>query len=198
MKMRLFNASLLALGALSLSAMNASAASMTSVSCSSGSVTAGDSSAIACEGSFEGNDTGAGDPLLTALNDGMFANLVGDLQWDLFGKSDENSSFTADNGLTSGTWSVLEAITGPFVISLKSGTSYSAYLFDGKTPVTSGTFETLGVSVNNKGKAQALSHASLFVAQSNGSTVDVPEPATALALGMFTIGSLGLLKKKRA
>lgn len=198
MKKLFVGASLLAVGTVSLFAPSASAAGL--VSCSSGAVTAsGFGDATACAGAFDGNDTGAQGTLLTKLNDeGLFDSFVGDATWSLLGKSDDGSGIlTASNGLASGTWSLLTAITQPFVLSLKAGNSYSAYLFDGTTPITSGTFETLGVSVNGRGNAQALSHASIFIADvdDNGS-VDVPEPATILALGVVAVGGLGALKKK--
>jgi hypothetical protein len=194
MKAHLLSVSLLAVSAVSLSAVSASAAAIGTVSCKSGSVTAtGFGGATACAGSFSGNDTGAGNPLLTSLNGGLFSSFTGNTTWKLLGKSDAaNSGFTASNGATKGSWSLLQAITGPFVISLKSSTGYSAYFFDGKTPITSGTFNTLGVSVNKQGKAQALSHASIFVTRVNR----IPEPATTAALGMVAIGGLGMLKKK--
>lgn len=199
MKMRLLSAALLAFGAISLSAASASAGTLTSVSCGSGSVTADNfGSATACEGALSGNDTGAGNPLLISLNNGLFGSFVGDATWELLGKSDDaNSIFTADNDKTSGTWSILTAITSPFVISLKAGNSYSAYFFDGKTPITSGTFNTLGISVNGKGNAQALSHASLFVVKTETPVKETPEPATVAALGMFAIGGLGALRQKK-
>jgi hypothetical protein len=201
MKRHLFSASLIAMSALSLSAMSASAASL---SCSNGSVTAdGFGAATACAGSFTGNDTGAKSTLLSNLNNGLFSDFVGTAEWSLFGKSDDgNNSFTASNNQTSGTWQLLTAITQPFVISFKSANSYSAYLFDGSTPITSGTFNTLGVSVNGKGKAQALSHASIFIANvtapEEDDNVEVPEPGTMAALGMVAIGGLGVLRKKKA
>ena len=113
--MRLLGTALLAFGAISLSAASASAGTLSLVSCSSGSVTAdGFGSATACEGARSGNDTGANDPLLTSLNDGLFSSFVGDATWELLGKSDDaNSIFTADNDATSGTWSILTAITSP-------------------------------------------------------------------------------------
>lgn len=201
MKTRLLSAAFLAASALSLSAMGASAAS---ISCSSGSVTAdGFGAATACAGSFSGNDTGEKSTLLSELNGGLFKDIVGDLSWSLFGKSDDNDmSFTASNDQTSGVWSVLSAITGPFVISFKAGNSYSAYLFDAKTPITSGTFDTLGVSVNGRGNARDLSHASLFIANvgpsDDGTSKDVPEPGSFAALGVVALGGLGVLKKKKA
>ncbi|WP_416676260.1 PEP-CTERM sorting domain-containing protein [Egbenema bharatensis] len=200
MKRHLFSASLIAISALSLSAMSASAASL---SCSNGSVTAnGFGSATACAGSFTGNDTGASSTLLADLNGGLFSSYVGTAQWSLFGKSDDgNNSFTASNNQTSGTWQLLNAITQPFVISFKAGNAYSAYLFDGSTPITSGTFDTLGVSVNGKGNARDLSHASIFIANvapKDNNNVEVPEPGMMAALGMVAIGGLGVLRKKKA
>lgn len=200
MKMGLFGASLLAVGAVSLSAGGAFADTPTLASCSAGSVTAnGFGSATACEGAFSGNDTGAGDPLLTSLNGGLFSNFTGNAEWEFLGKSDQNNSiFTADNDATSGDWSILQAITSPFVISLKAGNAYSAYFFNSNTSITSGTFNTLGVSVNKNGNPQALSHASLFVVKTDNPPEEVPEPFTAAALGMVAIGGLGALKKKQA
>lgn len=201
MNMRILGASLLAVGALSLSATSASAAAFSSTTCNVNSVTAdGFGAATACKGSFEGNDTGNNGELLSDLNGGLFANVVGDLEWSLLGKSDQNGSgVLADNDSTKGVWSVLEAITGPFVISLKAGDFYSAYLFNSSKAITSGTFNTFSVAVNqNNGKSPALSHASIFVANPGNPPVDVPEPATLMALGMVAIGGLGALKKKQA
>ena len=58
-------------------------------------------------------------------------------------------------GKGTGTWSLAKTIATPFVISLKAGNSYTAYYFNGNTPINSGTWATLD--------QQDLSHASLFV-----------------------------------
>lgn len=164
------------------------------VSCSTSNISLGGIDATACAGAFSGNDTGAGNPLETLLDDGLFASSVGTADWTLLAKSDEpNTLFTADNGSTTGNWSLSQALSSnTFVVSLKASNSYSAYLFkdyDFSQGLT-GIFNTIGVSVNNRGNAQALSHASLFVSNiiSNPNPQPVPEPATLLGLGLVASG----------
>ncbi|MBW4653032.1 MAG: PEP-CTERM sorting domain-containing protein [Kaiparowitsia implicata GSE-PSE-MK54-09C] len=159
--------------------------------------------ATACKGSFSGNDTGAESPLQTLLNDGLFEDTVGSGSWNLFGKSDEGGFF-ADNGSSTGSWSLLGGakLSGPFVISLKAGNAYSAYLFNNVGEVTAGFFDTVGVSTSGNGTmGRDLSHASLFTFQSETVALPtesqaVPEPFTV----MGTVAAAGIgyrLKKSR-
>ena len=158
---------------------------------------------IACEGAFSGNDTGAQSTLLDDLNgnlfDSFFTDLSVDLDWQLSGKSDDgNAAFTADNGSTSGNWSLSTPIDGPFAISFKASNSYSVYLFDDVNElITGGTFTTDGVSTNPQGKAQDLSHASLWV-PTNYPPETIPEPSTLGALGLLAAaGMFGAGKKRK-
>lgn len=195
MKLQIFlHASLLTAGLFLLSALPSKAAT-----CSTGSVTAlGLGSATACIGSFAGNDAqgdGSG-ALLNQLSTGVFNDLT---QWEFVGKSDEGA-FDVTNG-NSGSWNIASGITGPFVLSLKASTSWSAYFFEGLEDfqVFSGTWTTTGVSTNAKGTARALSHATLYravVETPPEITKRVPEPATTAALGLVAIGALGFLKKR--
>ncbi|MBE9052706.1 PEP-CTERM sorting domain-containing protein [Nostocales cyanobacterium LEGE 11386] len=180
-----------------------------SVKCSLTDVFIGSVSASACQGPFSGNDTGAGNPLLTELNNGLF-NVGTNVTWELVGKSDSSQNnqfgFQAQNDSSTGTWSLDQALdSGPstFVISLKSSTSYSAYLFQNinlSQTGLEGIFNTIGVSLAGNGKSgKDLSHASLFKA----SYVTIPEtpqrtpePATIAALGFCVVGALRVLKKK--
>lgn len=192
-------ASLLAVGLLSLPSLPAHAAD-----CSAGSVTAlGLGASTSCIGSFTGNDAqnnGSGD-LIDKLSTGVFKGIT---DWQFVGKSDEGAfSTTFENSSgTSGNWSIATGITGPFVLSLKASNSWSAYFFENLAAleVLGGTWETKGVSTNGQGKAQALSHATIYRA-----VVDtppeppksVPEPGMVAALGVLAVGALGRLKQKQ-
>lgn len=75
-------------------------------------------------------------------------------------------------GKGTGTWSLAKTIATPFVISLKTGDMYTAYYFDGKVPINSGTWATFD--------HRDLSHASIFVGKSRLTSekpkVTVPVP----------------------
>ena len=126
--------------------------------------------ATACKGPMEGNDTGSDAPLLTSLNKGLFSDFVSSsYTWAMAGKSDESDSFgfEADNGASAGSWLLNKALpSSTFVLSLKTSTAYSAYLFtnvDFSVTGLKGVFDTIGVALDGSGKAgKALSHASLF------------------------------------
>ncbi|MBD2362492.1 PEP-CTERM sorting domain-containing protein [Anabaena minutissima FACHB-250] len=168
------------------------------VLCSTTNISLGGVEATACDGATAGNDTGSGN-LETRLDNGLFSDLVGSgVDWTELGKSDNLSNLfiEAANGSTTGSWSLKQALSSnTFVVSLKASNSYSAYLFkdyDFSQGLT-GIFNTIGVSVNGQGRAQALSHASLFVSDITFGDPDpqsVPEPATLLGLGLAASGML--------
>lgn len=200
----LVKSSLLAVGMLSLTAVRAQAVGLTptGVSCDAGIVMASGTSFSDCAGAFQGNDTGSGNPLLTALNNGLFSGYNSNAGvWQLLGKSDEGAFKASET--TSGNWSLLngQSLNSPFVFSIKASTSFSAYLFEDAKNVTGGSFTTKGVSVNGKGNAQELSHASLFVFKPNTPVTPtptaVPEPFT--ILGTAVAAGVGYtLKRRRA
>jgi hypothetical protein len=156
--------------------------------CSVSNVLFQNKQATACAGSFSGNDTGSGNPLLTKLNGGLF-NVGSNVTWSQAGKSDDGGNslgFTAANGTNKGSWGLTSAFSSglssglsTFVISLKSSTSYSTYLFkdfDLSKGLT-GVFDTIGVSLAGNGKqGRALSHASLFIANYAPTPTPVPAP----------------------
>lgn len=170
-------------------------------SCSVTDVSIGSTKASACKGPFSGNDTGAKSTLLDDLNQGLF-NIGANATWELVGKSDSSDSFgfEARNGKNSGWWKLGKELgDGPstFVISLKSSTSYSTYLFqdiDFSETGLSGFFNTIGVATNKNGTGKDLSHASIFKATyaklPEPPKVKVPEPTTTLGLGMVIGGML--------
>lgn len=189
--------SLLAIGAMTFAATDANAASMT---CSVSDVTAtGYGNADSCAGYFDGNDDGAQGTLDGMLDNNLFGNF-GD--WSQVGKSDQGGSgVTANNNQTSGVWSVLEALTGPFVVSVKAGNSYSAYFFENtdSLDIFGGTFSTAGVKPVGRGNTPGLSHLSVWTPEGGnqgGDPTDVPEPASILGLGILA-GAATTLKRKK-
>ncbi|HIK05254.1 MAG TPA: PEP-CTERM sorting domain-containing protein [Trichormus sp. M33_DOE_039] len=157
--------------------------------------------ATACDGATAGNDTGSGNPLETRLDNGLFSSFVGSgVNWTELGKSDNSSNgyikaTNDDNDADKlGDWSLLQQLSSnTFVVSLKSSTYYSAYLFqdyDWSNGLT-GVFNTIGVALDGSGTAgKNLSHASLFVSDIKN-TPDpqaVPEPATLFGLGLVASG----------
>lgn len=187
---------LLAVSLLALSAVPAKA-----LDCSAGTVTAiGLGASSSCIGSFTGNDAqgdGSG-ALFDQLSTGVFDGIT---DWAFVGKSDAGA-FDVSSG-NSGTWSVDTALTGPFVLSLKASNSWSAYFFDGSSDpfsVLGGTWSTAGVSVNGNGKAQDLSHATIYraVVKTPEEPTSVPEPSATAALGLVAIGTFAALKYKQS
>ena len=173
------------------------------LTCASGSVTsnplAGGSSLSysQCLNPVSGNDvTSSISAELTAFLD----STLGD-DWLFDGKYEggRNSSGPNDYGFSwvqtgkgSGTWSLAETVTNPFVISLKAGNAYTAYYFDSSTSFNSGTWATFD--------QKDLSHASFFVAKgpvSEEPNTTVPEPASTAALVLVGLSAAGLARKKQ-
>ncbi len=173
------------------------------VNCESGSVTfdlvgGGAMSATDCIGQFGGNDAqgdGSG-ALFDQLSTGVFNGIT---DWDFIGKSDSGGgllNFDVDSDGTVGNWSVDSSINGPFVISLKAGNYWSAYFFESAEDVLGGSWITNGVATNKQGVPLGLSHATLFVADVPDVVKDIPEPASAAALGLVALGAARMLKKR--
>ncbi|MBD2108866.1 PEP-CTERM sorting domain-containing protein [Nodosilinea sp. FACHB-13] len=174
------------------------------LTCASGSVTsnplAGGSSLSysQCLNPVSGNDVTSGiSGELTAFLD----STLGD-DWVFDGKYEggRNSSGPNDYGFSwvqtgkgSGTWSLAETVTSPFVISLKAGNAYTAYYFDSSTSFNSGTWATFD--------QKDLSHASFFVAKGDLTPEEpnttVPEPASTAALVLVGLSAAGLARKKQ-
>ena len=94
-------------------------------------------------------------------------------------------------GGSSGSLAISPAVIGPFAIALKASNSFSLYYYSASvTSVSSLSFITNGVSVNKKGIAQGLSHATLY------QTAAVPEPET-YALMLAGLGVMGFVAKRQ-
>lgn len=154
--------------------------------------------ATSCDGEYPGNDTGAADSLVSRLNAGLFAGYSSD--WSLFGKSDDaGSGVVANNGATSGTWSVNFApdAYSVFAIALKASNGYTTYLFDlGSTAASSagGAWANL-VITNPNGKPQELSHLTVAVRETQPPAVPLPAAGWMLLAGL---AGLGLAKRRKA
>lgn len=166
------------------------------VSCSDGSLNVTspfDVTYANCVGSIPGNDVGDKGTLLTALNDdGIFDVEVSEVgNWELF----DSGNVIADKS-KSGNWSVEGLTTETFVVSIKAGNNYSAYLFDdiGFT-ATGGTFNVNGIHPNGGGKFAALSHMSIFNFSPEISAV--PIPGAALLFGSALLGMFGFSLRKK-
>lgn len=173
----------------------------TGISCAVSDIVLGGTNATACEGAFKGNDTGNRGTLLDKLNNNLFSNQIGtDINWNLAAKSDNSNPqnpFANNPNTSTGTLSLnnLSAFLGEtFVISLKAGNGYSAYLFqDFQGNDLNAIYNTIGVAQNRRGAAKDLSHASLWVSniQRTTPTPDkIPEPGTILGLSLVATGMI--------
>ncbi|HUG25996.1 PEP-CTERM sorting domain-containing protein [Piscinibacter sp.] len=153
--------------------------------------------ALACSGAWEGNVTPqqADVEAQLALD---FAPFVGaGADFSFVGKSDDadNGPFTSNPMDTTGTLNFDVPITGFFAVALKAGDAFSVYLFDGGVAgLTSIDYSTLGVSVNQDGQAQDLSHATLISV--GPFAAPIPEPET-YALMLAGLGVVGFVARRR-
>lgn len=140
---------------------------------------------FACSGAWAGNDANQQADVLAELN-----SLLPDT-WTFVGKSDDanNGPFTGNPGTTSGTLTFDSPISGNFAIALKASNSFSLYVWQGVSGVTSIDFSTMGTALNPQGRPQALSHATLYVGA-------IPEPGT-YALMFAGLGVVGLMARRR-
>ena len=150
--------------------------------------------AISCDGWNVGNINGDDAEL-------SYLAKLWDVQFAYLGKSDDSGSgpfSLTPVGTTNITLSFDREIQGEFVIGLKASRQYSYYLFDALSPISSLTFDTTaGVSVNDRGIAQNLSHAALYQAAAVPRQAKaVPEPAS-WALLAGGLGLIGAVARRR-
>ncbi len=177
--------------AMALTVHAAGAATAATPSCA---VTDTFAAAVACTGSFAGNDRTPDLSAFDALVPG------GTASWTLVAKTDSTDgtraiTFTNDPLAAFGPTGTLQfsaPVTGWFAVSLKAANRYSVYLFDGGLAgISSLQFTTLGTSTNKQGMPQDLSHASLW-----GATPAVPEPAS-VALLLAGLGVVVYVARRR-
>lgn len=192
--------STLALSAMAV-VMAPQAQAAASLSCTTGAVTsnplAGGSSLSysTCLDPVRGNDvtSSISAPLTSFLNETLGDGWVFDGKFENGRNSSgpNNYGFSwVQDGKGRGTWAVNQAVTTPFVISLKAGRHYTSYYFDGSSHTQGGTWATFD--------QRDLSHASVFVGRpTTPPPTQVPEPAAAAALVLFGLTAIGASKKQR-
>lgn len=159
--------------------------------------------ALACSGSWTGNDVNQRAAVLSRV--GMdFQSYVGLGLWSYVGTTDAGRTsgpFSSVPGTVTGALTFDSPMTGFFAIALKSSTNFSIYLFDGGVGGLSGIdFTTIGTSMNRRGIAQDLSHASLYDFDAATPPPPVvtatPEPGT-LVLMLTGLAGLGVVVRRR-
>lgn len=160
--------------------------------------------ALACSGSWDGNDVNQQAGVLATLAS-AFASFTGSTgTWSYVGttKAGESSGpFSSVPAAMTGTLILDAPIQGHFAVALKSSTNFSFYLYDGgPTGLGSIPFTTVGTSINRNMIEQRLSHASLYsytLPPTHGTiTTPVPEPGT-YALMLAGLGLVGYAVRRR-
>jgi hypothetical protein len=175
--------------------------------CSSGDV----SGSSQCSGSYS-LDNGEND-----VTDGGDDNIATQLLnvYDVFDVSGgwnfhQKNEYGGDE--TSGTFAFddvdfdnVDFANNDLAISLKAAQGFSLYYIEAGE-LSSGdaiSWNTKGTSTNGGGKAQALSHASVFVRDASkdqnndDASQDIPEPATGMALGIVGLGAFAYKRKSQ-
>lgn len=178
------------ISSLSLSATANAQLTFSGLDCHTGLTTM---AALACAGSFSGNNMNQQSAVLTTISSSFSSTTGAGSWWAYMG----DPGFT---GNTSGTVNFTSPVTGYFVILLKSSTNFSMYLYDGGTTgVNSINFTDLGVSLNHNGMIQGLSHASLYSWTGPPPTVtSTPEPSTIVLMASGFAGIVAFSRRRRA
>lgn len=160
--------------------------------------------ALACSGSWDGNNVNQGAGVLAVLASSFLSFTGPGGSWSYAGTTDAGQTDGPFNSVPahhSGTLILDTPIQGPFAIALKSGTNFSLYLFDGgETGRSTLPFTTFGTSLSRNLKEQSLSHASLYTyappVMHDMITSPVPEPGT-YALMLAGLGLVGYAVRRR-
>ena len=152
------------------------------------------SGSVDCAGGFDGENTTPISNLVNVANTETFggptwATIVGGTSFTEY--KDDNSGAGSTNAMIdgNGTGSVtfLSAMSGPFILALKYGNEFSAFLY------TSSTFAVGDkITFNTAANQNGLSHAAIYT----NSVTAVPEPET-YALMLAGLGVVTFVSKRR-
>lgn len=180
---------------------SANALTLTTPPCTNSTiaVSGGTGSYLGCSGAWEGNDSNQTADVLAQLVTDNPTTVLANWSYNSADKSDSsgNGVFTSNPTFTSGTLTFDTAQTGLFAIAIKASNQFSLFSFNGTGfGISSIDFTTNGVSVNNQGRPQNLSHASFYRGPDSFQPAPgVPEPLTILGTGL-ALGFGGFFKKK--
>ena len=141
---------------------------------------------FACSGAWAGNNMNQQTDVLAQI----MADWGG--IWSFVGTTNEGETsgpFLQVDGATSGYVKFDLPITGSFILALKAANQFSLYYFKNVVDLAEVEFSTAGVALNAQFDPQALSHASLYSA--------VPEPSTVILLGTGLLGLFGVEYRRR-
>ncbi|MDT0582504.1 MULTISPECIES: hypothetical protein [Alteromonadaceae] len=171
-----------------------------SLTCNDSSITSvDDGQYLGCTGAFSGNDSNLLSAVMGYLDDFSTAySLNGVWSHDGANKSDGPGYgiFTSNPESVSGTLAFDAPVNGIFAVSLKASDSFSLFFFEANSSgVSSFDFTTDGAGVNNKGKAQDLSHASFFAFTSDVKEASSPSGFSIMLFIALLFGFTSLRQK---
>ena len=190
--MKIFIRGVVAALAVSLLGLVPAEAQLTAVNpvCTASVLTPGPNGSPACSGAWAGNNVNQEADVLQSIFDtwGVTASYQGTTDSGM-----SNGPFSNVDGTANGSVTFNAPLSGTFILALKASNQFSLFFFDNAVGIGTIQYNTAGVSVNKKGKAQGLSHASLYVAQ----PTSVPEPTTIFLLGSGLLALMGLAWRRR-
>lgn len=147
--------------------------------------------ALACSGSYTGNNSNQQSAVLSQMAASFQSYTGPGSYWSYVG----DANFT---GGGTGSVHFNNPVTGWFVVALKSATNFSLYLWNGGTTgISSINFTDIGVSGNNNGQVQDLSHASLYAWTGAPPVSATPEPAAIVLMGTGLAGLFIVRRTRR-
>jgi hypothetical protein len=144
-----------------------------------------DPDAAECLGAYEGNNDGS------PTHEAAVLQMLADAGW---GDLTDLGTTQMDGDDAEGYLTFSPSLTGDYVIALKSNDFVSFYRFLGLSDQAQVWYTTQGVSLNQRERAQGLSHYTLYGAP----TVTVPEPESAALLltGLFALGFVAARRRR--